>query len=166
MTEEQHRPSSYDKLKNPEPELQTPQYPKYRNDFSCPERSEPQKSLNEQVNEVLENMVTKQNDDQSSYKSGSNRMMSPIIDAISNFNLAKKLHKENLEHDPLPDTITDSIYRKLQMQRHLDKDPGLMLDDKNFACAVGWKGYPGYGPNRCVLLIFCTYFNIYSRLNI
>ncbi|XP_076274320.1 uncharacterized protein LOC143205121 [Rhynchophorus ferrugineus] len=79
-------------------------------------------------------------------------LLSPIIDAISNFNLAKKLHRENLEHDPLPDTITNSIYRKLQMQRVQDRDPGLTLDDKNFACGVGWKGYPGFGPTRCTKL--------------
>ncbi|KAL1506711.1 hypothetical protein ABEB36_006024 [Hypothenemus hampei] len=79
-------------------------------------------------------------------------IVSPIMNAISNFNLAKKLHKENLEHNPLPDTITNSIYRKLQMQRILDKDPGLALSDENFACGVGWKGYPGYGPNKCTKL--------------
>ncbi|KAK5643552.1 hypothetical protein RI129_007397 [Pyrocoelia pectoralis] len=63
---------------------------------------------------------------------------SPIIAAIRNFDLAKKLHKENLEHQPLPDTVSDALYRKFQMQRH--REP------------VAWKAYAGYGPTRCTKL--------------
>lgn len=59
------------------------------------------------------------------------KLLSPILTAISNFNLAKKLHRENLEHNPLPDTITDRLYRKMQMQRQ--GEPGLAMEDKHFA---------------------------------
>lgn len=74
-----------------------------------------------------------------------------IIDAIANFNLAKKLHSENLEHEPLPDMLTDALYRKLQMQKY-GKDPGLALEDSPRVTGIGWKGYPGYGPTRCTKL--------------
>lgn len=60
------------------------------------------------------------------------RLLSPILAAISNFNLAKRLHKENLQHKPLPDCVTDSMYKKLQMQKE-QQEPGLSLEDKHFA---------------------------------
>lgn len=75
----------------------------------------------------------------------------PYLAASKNFALAKKLHKENLEHVPLPDTITDALYRKVQLDREGD-EPGLVLKDGNYATGVGWKGYPGFGANRCTKL--------------
>lgn len=78
-----------------------------------------------------------------SYKIGS-----PILAAISNFSLAKKLHKENLEHEPLPDTIAHKMYRKLQMQRN-GIDPGLAIDAENQVTGIGWKEHGAYGPTRC-----------------
>lgn len=159
LTAEKDRPDSYNQLaqnrfNDKEPEIRKG-YPKYREDFSkIP--PEPEKSLSEQVDEVLKNCGKEMVSEECQEKKGNNtkkgRILSPIINAISNFNLAKKLHKENLEHDPLPDTITDSIYRKLQMQRILDHDPGMTLKDESFACGVGWKGYPGYGPTKCTKL--------------
>lgn len=62
------------------------------------------------------------------------RLLSPILAAISNFNFAKKLHRENLEHNPLPDTITDRMYRKVQMQRQ--EEAGLSLEDKHFSTGM------------------------------
>ncbi|KAK4886147.1 hypothetical protein RN001_002418 [Aquatica leii] len=78
------------------------------------------------------------------------RWSSPFLAAMKNFNLAKKLHKENLEHKPLPDTVTDAMYRKFQMQRH--REPGLALKEGNYASGVAWKAYAGYGPTRCTKL--------------
>lgn len=75
----------------------------------------------------------------------------PYLAAAKNFVLAKKLHKENLEHVPLPDTITEALYRKMQMDKGCT-EPGLLLKDGNYATGVGWKGYPGYGANRCTKL--------------
>lgn len=75
----------------------------------------------------------------------------PYVAASRNFALAKKLHKENLEHVPLPDTITDALYRKKQLDQEC-QEPGLLLKDGNYATGVGWKGYPGYGANRCTKL--------------
>ncbi|KAF5284587.1 hypothetical protein FQR65_LT02413 [Abscondita terminalis] len=75
---------------------------------------------------------------------------SPFFSAMKNFNLARKLHKENLEHQPLPDALTDAVYRKLQMQRH--REPGLALKEGNYASGVAWKAYAAYGPTRCTKL--------------
>ncbi|XP_050299108.1 uncharacterized protein LOC126737997, partial [Anthonomus grandis grandis] len=152
LTEEKHRPDSHELLAenrfNDKPTEPHPGFPKYRDDFSR-KSPEPPRTLDDQVAEVLNNcgkdtMVTNSEERK---KTG---ILSPIRTAISNFVLAKKLHKENLEHNPLPDTITDSIYRKLQLQRMLE--PGLTLPDENYACGVGWKGHPGYGPNKCTKL--------------
>ncbi|CAH0560722.1 unnamed protein product [Brassicogethes aeneus] len=73
-----------------------------------------------------------------------------ILATMSNFCLAKRLHKENLEHEPLPDTITHNVYRKLQMQGELD--PGLGIEADNRVTGIGWKEYGGYGPTRCTKL--------------
>lgn len=93
-----------------------------------------------------------QNNNDNKNNSNRKKVSSPIVAAIKNFQLAKKLHKDNLEHDPLPDTITNSFYKKMQMLRNQNKDPGLALNEENFATGVGWKGYPGYGPTRCTKL--------------
>lgn len=62
----------------------------------------------------------------------------------------QKLHKDNLEHHPLPDTVPDAMYQKMQMER--EAEPGLALKEGNFASGVAWKGYGGYGPTRCTKL--------------
>ncbi|XP_030760979.1 uncharacterized protein LOC115886077 isoform X2 [Sitophilus oryzae] len=156
LTEEKDRLNSHTQLAqnrfNANQRKPSSGYPKYRDDFSRISPL-PEPSLSEQVQDVIDNtevMVGTQCEKENDLQK--NKFFTPILNAISNFNLAKKLHKENLEHNPLPDTITDSIYRKLQMQRKQNCDPGLMLDDKNFACGVGWKGYPGYGPTKCTKL--------------
>ncbi|CAH1111523.1 unnamed protein product [Psylliodes chrysocephalus] len=77
------------------------------------------------------------------------RLFSPIINAISNFAMAKKLHRENLEHYPLPDTLTDAMYRKILLERQSKGEKG---DEKPFATGIGWKAHSGYGPTRCTKL--------------
>lgn len=54
------------------------------------------------------------------------RNTTPIIPAFCNFQVAKKMHAENLEHQPLPDSIMDRAYRKLQAQGFAN--PELALD--------------------------------------
>lgn len=54
------------------------------------------------------------------------RNTSPIIPAYCNFQVARKMHVENLEHQPLPDSIMDKAYRKLQAQG--SANPELALD--------------------------------------
>lgn len=83
-------------------------------------------------------------------KSKRKEIQAPFVAAAKNFQMAKKLHKENLEHEPLPDTITEALFRKIQMQK--GSEPGLILKDGNYATGVGWKGYPGYGATRCTKL--------------
>lgn len=72
----------------------------------------------------------------------------PLASVSSNFQLAKQLHRENLQHTPLPDTVDDALYRALQTKGmpHPGKDlnvgpPGVS--------AVGYKGYGPPGPSQC-----------------
>ncbi|XP_008191580.2 uncharacterized protein LOC103312526 isoform X2 [Tribolium castaneum] len=126
-------------------------YPRYRDDFSQPLHLE--KTLTRDDIETEYQKHKTMSEQFFSPKNGTknrSKPPSPIIAAIKNFQLAKKLHRENLEHDPLPDTITNRKYRQLQMQR--SQEPGLALKNENFATGVGWKGYPGYGPTRCTKL--------------
>lgn len=50
----------------------------------------------------------------------------PLIPASCNFHTAKKMAQENLEHQPLPDCITDNAYRRWQAQG--SPNPELALD--------------------------------------
>lgn len=61
--------------------------------------------------------------------------------------VAKQLHKENLEHNPLPDTVDDHLFKKLNSQRH--PNPGIALDVKPDAAAVGWRSFNAPGPTNC-----------------
>lgn len=54
------------------------------------------------------------------------RNTTPIIPAYCNFQVAKKMHAENLEHQPLPDSIMDRAFRRLQAQGYAN--PELALD--------------------------------------
>lgn len=38
----------------------------------------------------------------------------PLVPANCNFLVARKMHVENLEHQPLPDSIMDKAFRRLQ----------------------------------------------------
>lgn len=73
--------------------------------------------------------------------------MNPFACVYRNFEMAKKCAKENLEHHPLPDTVTNAMFKKLQMERALA--PGLALDDEVQATGIGWKGYGASGPTQC-----------------
>lgn len=142
LTEEKQRPPSHDQLavnRFPKRDIEIPKgFPNTRDDFSQPS-PEPEKDISKEVEEFyalhkdMVNLEYNPNGKKVSPKeSGKERLLSPILAAISNFNLAKKLHKENLEHNPLPDTITDKTYRKMQMQRR-DKEAGLAIKEKNYA---------------------------------
>lgn len=48
-------------------------------------------------------------------KPGENNTI-PLIPAVYNFQSARKMAQENLEHQPLPDSIMDRAYRKMQAQ--------------------------------------------------
>lgn len=50
----------------------------------------------------------------------------PLIPASCNFQSAKKMAQENLEHQPLPDSIVDNAYRRWQAQGV--SNPELALD--------------------------------------
>ncbi|KAJ8919568.1 hypothetical protein NQ315_002190 [Exocentrus adspersus] len=164
LTDDKHRPASHYELaanRFPKKNIELPKgFPNTRDDFSKP-IPEPEKDTSKQVEEFyalhkdMVNAEYKPTDNRnggSAKESNKGRLSTPILAAISNFNLAKRLHKENLEHNPLPDTITDAAYRKLQMQRR-QKEAGSALQTKPYATAVGWKEYSGYpGPTRCTKL--------------
>lgn len=38
----------------------------------------------------------------------------PLVPANCNFQVARKMHVENLEHQPLPDSIMDQAFRRFQ----------------------------------------------------
>lgn len=59
----------------------------------------------------------------------------PLIPAYCNFETARKMAQENLEHQPLPDSIMDRAFRKLQAQGV--RNPELALDV--FPTATGEK---------------------------
>lgn len=50
----------------------------------------------------------------------------PLIPAYCNFDMARRMAQENLEHQPLPDSIMDRAFRKLQAQGI--RNPELALD--------------------------------------
>nr|XP_022914509.1 uncharacterized protein LOC111424996 isoform X1 [Onthophagus taurus] len=125
-------------------------YPKYREDFLSPPIDKPINSK-QAVDEFMKEMSRINKTERINETASKEKLkkISPYLAAAKNFVFAKKLHKENLEHKPLPDTVTDAMYRKAQM---MGGEPGLMLKDGNFATGVGWKGYPGYGATRCTKL--------------
>nr|CAH7760880.1 unnamed protein product [Callosobruchus chinensis] len=156
LTEEKHRPDSYnDLVANRYPKQKELQkgFPKLRDDFS--RHDEPEADLTQKAEEFCElnkemKQATYRPKTTGSTKERLSKLSSPILNAISNFSLAKKLHRENLEHRPLPDTVTDAAYKKLQMQRA--EEPGLALEEECNVTGIGYKGYPGYGPTRCTKL--------------
>ncbi|XP_045468965.1 uncharacterized protein LOC123676792 isoform X2 [Harmonia axyridis] len=155
FTEEHHRPESYDELASKRFEdksntglhLIGKGYPRYREDFSrvSPtlekvfEKSEEGKDMPKTAYRPPEERLAEMNEDDGA-----------IRDTMSNFLLAKELHRQNLDHNPLPDKICHTQFQRMQMMR--DQEPGLALEEGDYATGVGWKGYQGYGPTRCTKL--------------
>lgn len=69
--------------------------------------------------------------------------------AMGNFQIARKFHTENLEHKPLPETVTDAMYRKYQLDGH--PCPGIALEDEPEVTGVGYKSR-GFHPTQCTKL--------------
>lgn len=72
----------------------------------------------------------------------------PLASLSSNFQIAKQLHRENLQHTPLPDTVDDTFYRALQTKRMPHSGKGLNVGPPGVS-AVGYKGYGPPGPSQC-----------------
>jgi hypothetical protein len=62
--------------------------------------------------------------------------------------IAKQLHRENLQHKPLPDTVDDSHYRALEANRAPYPGKGLEVEPPRVS-AVGYRGYGASGPTQC-----------------
>ncbi|CAG9826598.1 unnamed protein product [Diabrotica balteata] len=151
LTDKQHQHPTYEKLSKNRFPTEQPLlngFPRIRDDFS--KLPEVKQDVNKEVEEfyATHKQMVQTHPSHSSPLPKKERILSPILAAISNFNLAKKLHKENLEHNPLPDTLTDAMYRKMLLHRQGKDYEG----KEHFATGVGWKGYPGYGPTRCTKL--------------
>ncbi|KAI8125380.1 UPF0740 protein [Lucilia cuprina] len=73
------------------------------------------------------------------------RCPSPVVPAYANFELAKRMHSNNLDHQPLPDCVADLAFRKLQIT---GANPGLALDIEPIATGVGVKTHNA-GPTHC-----------------
>lgn len=87
-------------------------------------------------------------------KSSSNKLRearakSAFAAAYHNFQTAKKMAQDNLDHQPLPDAINDKNFTDLQAQG--DPNPGLGLDVLLTTTGIGYKGYK-VGPTQCTKL--------------
>ncbi|XP_052873629.1 uncharacterized protein LOC128278947 [Anopheles cruzii] len=71
---------------------------------------------------------------------------SQFIPAICNFQTARKMAQENLEHQPLPDAVIDIAFRKAQATGY--PNPGTELSVGPYATGVGCKNYKA-GPTKC-----------------
>lgn len=134
LTEPKHRFIDTDELVNKiNTRTNSPKFSKIRDDF-CRPSPEREKDISKEVKDFCnlnKEMIDAPPPSTEVQHKRKGRLLSPILAAISNFNLAKKLHRENLEHNPLPDTVTDRLYKKIQMQRK--GEAGLSLEDNNFA---------------------------------
>lgn len=54
----------------------------------------------------------------------------PLIPAACNFQAARKMAQENLEHQPLPDSIMDRTFLKMQAQGLLNPELSLNVEPK------------------------------------
>ncbi|XP_023179161.2 uncharacterized protein LOC111605057 [Drosophila hydei] len=73
------------------------------------------------------------------------RCPSPVVPAYANFELAKRMHQDNLDHQPLPDCVADLAFRKAQIS---GGHGGLALDIDPIATGVGVKTHNA-GPTHC-----------------
>ncbi|XP_055592912.1 uncharacterized protein LOC129744424 isoform X2 [Uranotaenia lowii] len=69
-----------------------------------------------------------------------------FVPAICNFQTARKMAQENLEHQPLPDAVMDIAFRKAQVAG--SSNPGAALEVGPYATGVGCKNYKA-GPTKC-----------------
>jgi hypothetical protein len=70
----------------------------------------------------------------SSSRRREDRAKSAFAAAFHNFETARKMAQENLDHQPLPDAVLDKKYNELQAQG--DRYPGLSLDVKPITTGV------------------------------
>ncbi|XP_055620984.1 uncharacterized protein LOC129765122 isoform X2 [Toxorhynchites rutilus septentrionalis] len=74
------------------------------------------------------------------------RPKTAFVPAIGNFQTARKMAQENLEHQPLPDAVMDIAFRKAQVAG--SANPGFALEVGPYATGVGCKNYKA-GPTKC-----------------
>ncbi|XP_054263818.1 uncharacterized protein LOC128987127 isoform X1 [Macrosteles quadrilineatus] len=128
-----------------------------------PEVINTSQNVQDDINEYTKNVHSPVNKDQHHDHNGSRRDSSPHDSGVEVDELdcrgpplasvycsaehAKNLKLENQKHQPLPDTIEDSLYRSLQLKQ--TKHPGMGLNVQPRAAAVGVKGYGAPAPTQC-----------------
>ena len=95
------------------------------------------------------NEKPKRSSSRNSTKMREARSKSAFAAAFHNFQTAKKMHQDNLDHQPLPDAILDRAFLKAQSQGATN--PGLNLDVQDAATGLGYKSYKA-GPTQCTKL--------------
>lgn len=106
------------------------------------------------MNKINLEPITSPTDHLKPSKSSSNKLRdarakSAFAAAFHNFQTAKKMAQDNLDHQPLPDAILDKNFTELQAQG--DPHPGLGLDVHLTTTGIGYKGYK-VGPTQCTKL--------------
>lgn len=111
-------------------------------------------SLTADMNKINLQPILSPTDHLKPTKSSSNKLRearakSAFAAAYYNFQTAKKMAQDNLDHQPLPDAILDKNFTELQAQG--DPNPGLGLDVHLTTTGIGYKGYK-VGPTQCTKL--------------
>lgn len=112
-------------------------------------RSPNECSIAKEIDELPEIPRTERRMNQEvSEKPGENNTI-PLIPAACNFQAARRMAQENLEHQPLPDSIMERAYLKLQAQGFTN--PELALDVEPRVTGVGVRTHNA-GPTHCTKL--------------
>lgn len=108
--------------------------PKTTQDFDAPlcepcceakEKSPTSSSINELIEQLPQ--IDRTMRQEVSEKPGENNTI-PLIPAHCNFQAARKMAQENLEHQPLPDSIIDRTFFKMQSQGLLNPELSLNVE--------------------------------------
>lgn len=88
----------------------------------------------------------------------------PIVPVVRNFQSARRMAQENLEHQPLPDSIMDRAYRRMQARG--DLNPELALDVTPI-CTGAWNSVTNFESLAINISTFfrCRRENTQSRSN-
>lgn len=95
------------------------------NERESKRREKTENILTEELDNFPETKLNEKMRQEVTDKPGGNNTV-PLIPAYCNFETARRMAQENLEHQPLPDSIMDRAYRKLQAQGV--RNPELALD--------------------------------------
>lgn len=95
----------------------------------CCEHEQKSPNDNNSLSELIEQLpqIDRTMRQEVSEKPGENNTV-PLIPAYCNFQAARKMAQENLEHQPLPDSIMDRTFLKMQSQGLLNPELSLNVE--------------------------------------